>query len=270
MATGSFDAQATYGAAAETYEEASRRYWSFSAERTVQRLGLVPGMRVLDVACGTGTSAIPAAIAVGSAGSVLAVDYAEPMLDIARRKCAELGIDNIEFRIADMTRLDLPAASFDAVVCVLGIFFVDDMVGLARDLWKFVRPGGRLAITTLGPRVFTPLIDEWRVVLAEMRNDEAVTLPWERTDDAEVLAEILADAGISGADVFREENPLRLVEPEDAWKLVMGTGLRAATTALGPEAETVRMRLDAWVEEAGVTEVVLDVIYASAVKPADG
>lgn len=49
----------------------------------------------------------------------------------------------------------------------------------------------------------------------------------------------------------------------------MGTGLRAATTALRPEAETVRTRIDGWVETSGAAEVVLDVIYASATKPAD-
>jgi ubiquinone/menaquinone biosynthesis C-methylase UbiE len=262
-----FDAQATYGAAAEVYEEASRLYWSFSAERTVQRLALTPGMRVLDVACGTGTSAIPAAVTVGPSGSVLAVDYAEPMLDIARRKAADLDLGQIEFRVADMTRLDLPAEGFDAVICVLGVFFVEDMARLVSDLWRLVRPGGSLAITTLGPRVFTPVIDEWRSVVSSLRPGRSVSLPWQRTDHPDTVKRLMGEARVDSFEVRLESNRLPLVESGDVWRLVMGTGLRAVTTALGSDMETVRHHLEDWVGRSGVGEVDLDVIYATATKP---
>ena len=55
-----------------------------------------------------------------------------------------------------MTALGYPDASFDAVVSVFSLFFVTDMVAEVRELWRVLRPGGKLAITTWGPRMFEP------------------------------------------------------------------------------------------------------------------
>jgi ubiquinone/menaquinone biosynthesis C-methylase UbiE len=88
--------------------------------------------------------------AVGPQGFVLGVDLAENLLALAHAKAKERGLANIEFRVGDMLDLQLPAAGFDAVVCVFGIFFVPDMQAALRELWRHVRPGGQLAITPGG------------------------------------------------------------------------------------------------------------------------
>src|SRR5215510_1106969 len=74
----------------------------------------------------------------------------------AGAKVLAAGLENVEFRLADMTALKYPDDSFDAVVSVFSIFFVPDMEGLVRELWRMVRPGGKLAVTTWGPRIFEP------------------------------------------------------------------------------------------------------------------
>ena len=84
-------------------------------------------MRVLDVCCGAGAATIPAAEAVGASGSVLGVDLAENLLELGRRKAANGGLANVEFRAGDLRDLRLPEATFDAVICAFGIFFVPDM-----------------------------------------------------------------------------------------------------------------------------------------------
>jgi ubiquinone/menaquinone biosynthesis C-methylase UbiE len=84
------------------------------------------------------------------------VDLAENLLELARRKAKQRGLKNLDFRAGDMLNLGLPEASFDAVVCVFGIFFVPDMPAAVGQLWRLVRPGGTLAITTWGPRFFEP------------------------------------------------------------------------------------------------------------------
>jgi ubiquinone/menaquinone biosynthesis C-methylase UbiE len=113
------------------------------------------------VACGTGASALPAAQAVGATGNVIAVDLAENLLKLGRKKADVLGLKNIQFVAGDMTSLDYSNESFDAVICVFGIFFVYDMEGLVKELWRMVKQGGKLAITTWGPRLFAPLYDIW-------------------------------------------------------------------------------------------------------------
>lgn len=87
---------------------------------------------MLDVCCGTGSSAIPVAELVGASGFVIGVDLADRLLALAREKARELALQNITFRVAE---LDYQAESFDAVLCVFGIFFVPDMPAAVRELW---------------------------------------------------------------------------------------------------------------------------------------
>src|SRR5215468_3047289 len=141
-------ATATYNSAADSYDDPANTFWERFGRSTIERLRLPPGARVLDVCCGSGASALPAAAMVGPTGSVLGVDVAERLLELARAKAAARGLANAQFRFGDMLDLRLPESHFDAVVCVFGIFFVPDMAAAVRSLWKVVRPGGRLAITT--------------------------------------------------------------------------------------------------------------------------
>ena len=100
--------------------------------------------------------ALPAAEAVGPQGKVVAVDLAKRLVQLGEAQARAKGLRNIEFKTGDMLALDYPDASFDVVVCVFGIFFVPDVAAAARELWRIVRPGGRLAITTWGPDLFEP------------------------------------------------------------------------------------------------------------------
>ena len=110
---------------------------------------------MLDIACGTGPATLAAAVAVGQSGRVVAVDYAEGMLAIAQQKIEKAGHRNVELVREDLMALKY-GPEFDAVVCVLGIFFIQDMVAAASQMWSFVRPGGHLAVATLGADVFEP------------------------------------------------------------------------------------------------------------------
>ena len=70
----------------------------------------------------------------------MGVDLASRLLDRARAKALAAGLDNVEFRLADMTTLNYLDESFDAVVSVFSIFFVPDMEGLVRELWAWCDP----------------------------------------------------------------------------------------------------------------------------------
>ena len=111
-----------YGAAADHYRLPSLGFWDRFGAATVSRLGLAAGDRVLDLCCGAGASAIPAARAVGSTGHVLGIDVAAPLLELARARAAGECLANVEFRHGDATCADLPASCFDAVICVFGLY----------------------------------------------------------------------------------------------------------------------------------------------------
>jgi SAM-dependent methyltransferase len=78
-------------------------------------------MAVLDVCCGMGASAIPAAERVGPTGNVIAVDLAEKLLSKGSQRATAQGLTNIEFLRADLESLPFPDRTFDAVLCVFGI-----------------------------------------------------------------------------------------------------------------------------------------------------
>jgi ubiquinone/menaquinone biosynthesis C-methylase UbiE len=259
---GSFDAKQTYSSAAETYEDASLLYWQFLSANTIERLNLRPGDSVLDIACGTGPATLAAAKAVGPNGRVVAVDYAEGMLAIARQKVEAAGHKNVEFVQADVMELEY-GPDFDAVICVLGIFFIPDMVAAASQMWSFVRPGGRLAVATLGAGVFEPFSSRFAEAVKQQRPDTEIILPWRRTEDPQVLKLTLEQAGIPDVQVTTESSDLP-IEPEYWWTVVMGSGFRHTAEQLGPLNETVRMDNEDWARTNRIDRIRVTANYAMA------
>jgi ubiquinone/menaquinone biosynthesis C-methylase UbiE len=166
---------------------------------------LQPGQRILDVCCGSGASAIPAAEKVGRNGFVFGVDLSEKLLALARAKANEQQLPNIEFRVGDMLDLQLRDSHFDAVVCVFGIFFVPDMAAATRALWRLVRPAGKLAITTWGPRFFEPATTPFWNSIRETRPDLYKRFnPWDRISEPGSISSVLRAPGIEYAEVIAE------------------------------------------------------------------
>jgi enediyne biosynthesis protein CalE5 len=117
-----------------------------AAERILDRAGVRAGMRVLDVASGTGEPALRAAKRVGPSGSVLGTDFVEPMLAFAREKAAAQGLQNVEFRCVDGETFDVPAGSFDAATIRWGIMFMPDAVACLRQVHRALKPGAHVAV----------------------------------------------------------------------------------------------------------------------------
>ena len=262
-----FDPKTTYDEGAWDYEDASRDFWQYLSRRTVDRLGLQPGERVLDVPCGTGPSLLPAAERVGPSGRVLGLDLAENMLQITRDKIRARGLTNIDLAAGDMTAIDRPAEPFDAVVCVLGIFFVGDMPALVRSFSDLVRPGGgRVAVTVFGERFFDPMRDVFVEAVHGVAPGFHVIEPWRRTDQLSVFRGIFDEAGVDVA-IETDDDRLPLPTAQDWWRIVMGSGLRRTVVALDQEAAAeVRARCDAHILEHHVDELVTRSRYAIAVR----
>jgi SAM-dependent methyltransferase len=103
--------------------------------------GIVPGDRVLDVACGTGVVAREAARRAGPDGRVAGVDPNAGMLAVARARGGP-----VDYREGRAEALPFPDASFDAVVCQFGLMFVADRPAAVAEMRRVLRPGGRLAV----------------------------------------------------------------------------------------------------------------------------
>jgi ubiquinone/menaquinone biosynthesis C-methylase UbiE len=261
-------AAATYNAAADHFDDEPLGFWDLIGKRTITNLKLQTGAKILDVGCGTGASALPAAQAVGKNGSVVGVDLASRLLDRARAKALAAGLDNIEFRLADMTALNYPDGAFDAVVSVFSIFFVPDLEGLVRELWRMVRPGGKLAVTTWGPRFCEPAYSRWFVALGKERPDLVNAFnPWDRITDVAAVRKLLQDGGVKDAEIIPEDGVQPLRSADDWWTIALGTGLRWTIEQMGPEA-AARVKADnvGWLQENRIDRVETNAIYAVGTK----
>jgi ubiquinone/menaquinone biosynthesis C-methylase UbiE len=259
---------AAYNAAADRYDDAANVFWARFGQSTVERLHLQSGARVLDVCCGSGASALPAAAMVGPAGSVLGIDLAEKLLALARSKASECGLGNIEFRRGDLLDLRLPAGHFDAVVCVFGIFFIPDMPAAVRALWHVLRPGGKLAITTWGPRFFEPATTAFWNAVREVRPELHKSFnPWDRISDPAAVQALLSAGGVEDAEVVAEAGTHSIGSPEAWWSAVLGSGYRGTLEQMDAGArERVRAANLRYIHDSGIRSVEANVVYAIATK----
>jgi SAM-dependent methyltransferase len=261
-------AEITYNWASDLFDHPALSFWNRFGQATVARAGIGPGMRVLDVCAGTGASALPAARLVGPTGRVTGVDLADNLLDLAREKASAQGLTNTTFLRADMTDLPFADGSFDVVVIVFGIFFVREMEEQVGRLWRLVKPGGRLMVTTWGPRIFEPGYTAWREVIGEVAPEWGNDFnPWDRITTEAAVWKLLEDGGVSGIRVEPEaaRHPLR--EPEDFWRIAMGTGFRWPIMQMGAErAAVLRERLLQWLRDRRVESVETNVIYGMGFK----
>jgi SAM-dependent methyltransferase len=115
-----------------------------SGEALVRDLGITKGLRVLDLGCGDGTTAIPEA-RLGA--EVLGVDIARNLVEAGNRRARDEGLANIRFQHGDATDLrDLEDKSFDLVVSVFGAMFAPTPFDVAREMVRVTRPGGRIVM----------------------------------------------------------------------------------------------------------------------------
>ena len=259
----------TYNAASDFYDASPLGFWDYFGRRTIQLASLPIGSRVLDVCCGAGASALPAAEGVGPTGNVIGVDLAKKLLESARRKAIQRRLGNVQFEVGDMLSLRFPVASFDAVVCVFGIFFVPDMAMAVSELWSRVRPGGKLAVTTWGPNFCEPANAAFWRSIKNLRPDLYKGFnPWDRIDNLASLSKILDEAGVASPKISAENRLHPISSAEDWWAIVLGSGYRGTIEQLAlVERQKVKDANLAFVRDEKISAVETNVLYALATKP---
>jgi SAM-dependent methyltransferase len=110
-----------------------------------------PGMRVLDLASGTGEPAISLASQVGSEGHVTALDLSVELLQIADDRARQRGFTNFSTCQGDAHNLPFPGGSFDLATCRFGVMFFQDCEQALRELHRVLKPGGRACFVAWGP-----------------------------------------------------------------------------------------------------------------------
>lgn len=115
-----------------------------SGAALVGKLGITPGMNVLDLGCGDGTTALPAA-RLGA--NVTGVDIARNLVEAGNKRIKEEGLTNITIREGDATNLEgIPDESFDLVVSIFGAMFAPKPFDVAKEMVRVTRTGGRIVM----------------------------------------------------------------------------------------------------------------------------
>jgi SAM-dependent methyltransferase len=186
-------------------EADSVRAWGMPVSvAMVDSLGLQPGQRVLELAAGPGDTGFLAAELVRPGGTLISSDGAEPMIEVARARAEQLGIDNVEFRQLELEWIDLETATVDAVVVRWGIMLTVDPDAAAREIRRVLRPGGHAALAVWAARER----NQWALIpsqaLLELGHaeppDPDMPGPFSLAGDGR-LAELLEDAGFTDVSV---------------------------------------------------------------------
>ena len=115
-----------------------------SGEDLVQRIGVTKGLKVLDLGCGDGTTALPSA-QLGA--EVLGVDIAANLVEAGNRRAGEAGLTNLRFQEGDASDLsDIESGSFDLVITIFGAMFAPRPYEVAKELVRVTKPGGRIVM----------------------------------------------------------------------------------------------------------------------------
>ena len=170
-----------------------------------------PGERVLELAAGLGEAGLLAAELVAPGGEVIVSDQAEAMLEGARERAAELGIENVSFQVLSGEWIDLPLASVDIALCRWGYMLMADPAAALAETRRVLAPGGRLAAAVWDSIERNPWASLPGQELAEhgLGPPAGAGEPGARAQqpgpfalgDAARFAELLADAGFTEVSV---------------------------------------------------------------------
>ncbi len=201
-----------------------------------------PGETVLDVATGPGTVARQAAVLVGPGGRVVGVDISAAMLGVARSWPPEPGAASIEYIESSATSMPLEADTFDAAYCQQGLQHVSDALQALAEIFRTLKPGGRLATAVWQQSPF----GLFREAVAKLNLSNPGAQPSTFGRDPEELASSIRQAGFS--DVRVQQRDLVSVLPggvPEAIELAMATSASAGMANLSPaQKDDVRRALE--------------------------
>ena len=193
--------------AAEVYEEffvpALFQEW---AARVADAAQLAPGQKALDVACGTGVLAREATRRVQPGGAVVGLDRNEGMLAVARRKAPA-----IDWRLGMAEALPFADGAFDAVVSQFGLMFFEDRRAALSEMWRVLRPGGRLAVAVWDTLDHTPGYAAMTALLQRLFGDrvaDALRAPF-ALGDPDALRTLFTEADIAEIEIHTSDGTAR-------------------------------------------------------------
>ena len=200
-------------------------------EWLVRHLAPRAGQRILEIAAGPGDTGFLAARQLGT-GRLVSTDLAPSMVEAARKRGAELGITNADFRVLDAQAMDLDDASFDGVICRWGFMLMPDPAAAFRECRRVLVPGGRLVFAVFTGPDENPFASIPGKLLVEAGQLPPPSTKWRPgilalADRARVQS-LLDDAGFTATKIEAVDMTWTFRDADDYWAFLVDL------TALGP------------------------------------
>jgi SAM-dependent methyltransferase len=193
-----------------------------SGKRLLELVRPLPGSQLLDVGTGAGAVALQARGWVGAQGQVTGSDVAQAMVELGRQSAAERGIDGVAFCRMDGEQLEFPDASFDTVTCAFSLFQFLDMGRALAEMWRVLKPGGRLGLSNWGPGFFSPVASLQRGLFKEFGLRPLLTNPISLRADG--LETMLQEAGFTAVELLEESDEVWFEDPAEVWAFNLDMG----------------------------------------------
>jgi ubiquinone/menaquinone biosynthesis C-methylase UbiE len=206
---------------------------------------LAPGMRVLDLACGSGQPALAAAARVAP-GRVTAIDLAPEMVAVASRRAVERKVSNVEFLEMDAEDLRFPDATFDAVTCSYVLMFCPDPVRAVSEARRVLKPGGRFTCVVWDHPSKSPMLTVAGQAVGQFFPPQP---PQPNAPHAFRFAEpgsldaVLQAAGLRDVGVESVTMTTVLASSDEYWQMFteMAAGIKAKLATMSPD-DLARLR----------------------------
>jgi ubiquinone/menaquinone biosynthesis C-methylase UbiE len=172
------------------------------AHRLIEFACLQPGQTILDIATGTGLVALDAAQKVGVEGKVIGVDISTGMLEQARQKQLNFGLQNVEFIEADVESIEFSDRSFDTIFCSLALCYLTDIPTALKKWYSWLKPNGILALNAWAEKAFPP-----SALFREVAQRYGIEIPnpHEPLGTLKKCYRVLHNAGFENIEVIQEQ-----------------------------------------------------------------
>jgi len=213
-------------------------------ERMLERLAPARGETILELAAGTGVVGFAAAALVGSGGRVIVSDFAEAMVEVARRHADELRLENVDCRRLDAERLDLPDESVDGVLCRWGYMLMGNPPLAFAETRRVLRRGGRLTCAVFAGPDQNPWVALPTRVLRErghMPPPEAGAPGILALADRGRLRGLFAGAGFADPQIDEVAFTWYFSDVDDYWDFLNGAAGAIAMVLARLEADELRL-----------------------------
>jgi len=223
----------TFDTICEGYDCNALRFFTSSAQELLRFLDLQGDERLIDIAAGTGNISLPAAKLLEQ-GHVTAVDLSRGMLEQAKNKAKEEGLNNIHFHCCDLEHMKEPESSFDVATCGFGIFFLPDMHNGLKSIRRQLSPGGLLAITTFLDGMMEPMSSMF-LKKVEAFGIEPPPLSWKRVDSPQKVDQLLMETQYYEIAHHSQQMGYYLENAADWWQVLWNSGYRGLLLQLDEE-----------------------------------